>query len=429
MHKLIAVIRREFVERVRTKWFVIGTVLGPVFMGLMIVLPVLMAERGAARRTIVVVDATTDGFGERLTAALGQTRNVRADRLATWPDAMEQVADSLARGVGVKERAVPLDGLLLVSDATPVGGRAEYRGANATSPGDMAVLQNVLRATVFAERLRREGVEPEVVGRAQIPVELVTVTIRAGKVTGASGESSFFLAYVIWFLLYIAILLYGVQVMGSVVEEKSSRIVEVLVSSLKPFHLLAGKVIGVGAVGLLQLGIWLGFGKMLLDRREDVARLLGQAEPTAAMSRIALPAVPLTTIVLFLSYFVLGYFLYAAMFAAVAAMVNTEAEARQAQTPVVMLLVIPTVLMIGILNNPDGAMALTLSLVPFTSPIAMPVRWAAAPVPFDQVAQSLAYLVLTVAGIMWVAGRIYRVGILAYGKKPGLRELARWVKG
>jgi ABC-2 type transport system permease protein len=324
----------------------------------------------------------------------------------------------------------PLDGFLLISDATVAEGKAEYRGSNVSSMSDMRTLQATLRASVFAERLQREGVEPSVVGRAQIPVEMATVKIRDGEVTGESGEASFFLAYMIWFLLYMAILLYGVQVLGAVVEEKASRIVEVLVSSLRPFDLLAGKVIGVGAVGLLQLGIWLGAGKLLLDRRADVARMLGQsAEQAAAIGSLSLPEVPITTVVLFLTYFLLGYFLYAAMFAAVAAMVNTEAEARQAQTPVVMLLVIPTVLMIGILNNPDGNMALTLSLVPFTSPIAMPVRWAAAPVPLTEVAGSIAILFATVVVITWIAGRIYRVGILAYGKKPGLKELVRWVKG
>jgi ABC-2 type transport system permease protein len=278
--------------------------------------------------------------------------------------------------------------------------------------------------------LRREGVEPSVVGRAQIPVELATVKIQNGKVTGESGQTSFFFAYATWFLLYMAILLYGVQVLGAVVEEKSSRIVEVLVSSLKPFHLMAGKVIGVGAVGLLQLGIWLGAGKLLLDRRAEVAKLLGQSDQVVqAIGSMSLPSIPLATVGVLLVYFLLGYFLYAAMFGAVAAMVNTETEARQAQTPVVMLLVIPSMLMIGILNNPDGQMALTFSLIPFTSPIAMPVRWAAAPVPLPQLAASIAILIATVAAIMWVAGRIYRVGILAYGKKPGLKELVRWVRG
>jgi ABC-2 type transport system permease protein len=426
MHKLWVVIRREFVERVRTKWFVIGTVLGPVFMGLVIVLPIVMAERGGGDRSIVVLDATTDGFGERLTAAMGQIPRVTATRRGVPLEQLEDEATQLAGEVGT----TPLDGMMLVTDNTVADGKAEYRGSNVSSLADMRSLSATLRGLVFSERLQREGVEPSVVARAQIDVDLTTLQIRDGKVTGGSAESSFMLAYFIWFLLYIAILLYGVQVLGAVVEEKSSRIVEVLVSSLKPFHLLAGKVVGVGAVGLLQLGIWLGTGKLLLDRRADVARWLGQGpEASAAIGQMAFPEVPLGTILLFLTYFLMGYFLYASMFAAVAAMVNSEAEARQAQTPVVMLLVIPTVLMIGILNNPDGQMALTLSMVPFTSPIAMPVRWAASPVPLTEVAGSIAILFAAVVVITWIAGRIYRVGILAYGKKPGLKELVRWVRG
>ncbi len=247
--------------------------------------------------------------------------------------------------------------------------------------------------------------------------------------TEESGEASFFLAYAMWFLLYIAILLYGIQVMGSVVEEKTTRVIEVLTSSLRPFQLLAGKILGVGAVGLLQLGIWVGFGKLMLDQRVRVASLLGQGEEAAALANLSLPEVSFMTIAVFLAYFLLGYFLYAAMFAAVAAMVNSESEARQAQTPVVMLLVIPTILMIGILNNPDGSMAVALSLIPFTSPIGMPVRWAATPIAPAELAGSLAILVATVVAITWIAGRIYRVGILMYGKKPGIRELMRWVRG
>jgi ABC-2 type transport system permease protein len=426
VHKLTAVIRREFVERVRSKWFVIGTILGPLFMGLVIVLPMMLAEQGGGDRTVIVLDASGEGFGERVTAAVSQLPRTSATRRGVPLEQLEDAATDLAREVGTGA----LDGILLLTDNTVEGGRAEYRGANVSSMADMRMLQATVRASVFAERLRREGVDPDIVGRAQIPVELATIKIREGKVTGESGEASFALAYAIWLLLYLAILLYGVQVLGAVVEEKASRIVEVLVSSLRPFELLAGKVIGVGAVGLLQMGIWLLAGKLLVDNRAAVARLLGQSgESAAAVGSFSLPPVPGTTIVLALSYFLLGYFLYAAMFAAVAAMVNTEAEARQAQTPVVMLLVIPSLLMVGILNNPDGQMALTLSLVPFTSPIAMPVRWAAAPVPMTQVALSLAALFLTVMAITWVAGRIYRVGILAYGKKPGLKELVRWVRG
>ena len=427
MHKLFVVIRREFIEKVRTKWFIIGTVFGPIMMAGFIVLPMLMADKGAKTRSVVVLDATTDSLGVRLTRALEQTGNLKVTREPVPLAELEERASERAKQVGGKG---PLDGILLLTDAAAADGHAEYQGSNVSSLTDMRILSSALRTTVFTERLRREGVEPGVVGRAQIPVELATVKIQNGKVTGESGQTSFFFAYATWFLLYIAILLYGVQVLGAVVEEKSSRIVEVLISSLKPFHLMAGKVIGVGAVGLLQLGIWLGAGKLLLDRRADVAKLLGQSDQVVqAVRSMSLPSIPLATVGVLLVYFLLGYFLYAAMFGAVAAMVNTETEARQAQTPVVMLLVIPSMLMIGILNNPDGQMALTFSLIPFTSPIAMPVRWAAAPVPLPQLAASIAILIVTVAAIMWVAGRIYRVGILAYGKKPGLKELVRWVKG
>jgi len=426
MRKLGVVIRREFIERVRTKWFLIGTLLGPVFMGLVIVLPVMLAERGGGERTVVVLDATTGGFGERVTAAVAQLPRVNVTRRAVPLEQIEETATDLAREVGT----TPLDGILLLTDNTVEEGSAEYRGANVSSMTDMRMLEATLRATVFAERLRREGVDPGIVGRAQIRVDLATVKIRDGKVTGESGAASFALAYAIWLLLYIAILLYGVQVLGAVVEEKASRIVEVLVSSLRPFELLAGKVIGVGAVGLLQMGIWLVTAKLLVDNRAAVARMLGQSgEAAAAVGSFAMPPVPAATIIIALAYFFLGYFLYAAMFAAVAAMVNTEAEARQAQTPVVMLLVIPSLLMVGILNNPDGQMAFTLAMVPFTSPIAMPVRWAASPVPITELAGSLVLLFGTVLAITWVAGRIYRVGILAYGKKPGLKELVRWVRG
>jgi ABC-2 type transport system permease protein len=134
------------------------------------------------------------------------------------------------------------------------------------------------------------------------------------------------------------------------------------------------------------------------------------------------------TVVVFLSYFLLGYFLYAAMFAAVAAMSSTEAEARQAQTPVVMLLVVPSILMVGILNDPNGGLAVVLGLIPFFSPVAMPVRWAAAPIAPGEVLLSLTVLVLALVAVTWLAARIYRVGILMYGKRPSLREAWRWVR-
>jgi ABC-2 type transport system permease protein len=426
MRKVWAVIRREFVERVRSRWFVIGTILGPFLMLAIIALPVLLTEQATTRRSIVVVDAARGDVGRHLMESLTLSDAIRATRLTVPPAGVARAGDSLARRVDLGI----IDGFLVLTDATVDSGRAEYRGANATSLADMRVLQTALRGAVIGERLRRRGVDPALVAGAEIPVALATVTIRDGRATGASSEATFFLAYATWFLLYVSIMLYGVQVMSSVVEEKTTRMVEVLVSSVEPFGLLAGKIVGVGAVGLLQMGIWAFCAKVALDRRTELAQLLGtRGEAAAALAGLSLPAVPLSMIVVSLSYFLLGYFLYAAMFGAVAAMVNSEAEARQAQIPVVLLLMVPSVMMVGILADPGGSLARVMSQIPFTSPIAMPVRWAAAPVPLLQLSGSLAILSATVVAIMWLAGRIYRVGILMYGKKPGLRELARWVKG
>lgn len=424
MRKVWVVVRREFLSRVRTKVFIISTVLGPVLIAAFMVLPILFADQGG-QRTVAVVDATTGGLGGRVAEQLNAAGRVTAQLVPADLEKLEDTADSLAQLVGVDN----LDGLLVLTNATIENGRAEYRGRNVSSLADMAVLRGVVRSAVVVERLRREGVDPLVVSRAQIPVELVTAKIREGEVTGETGEATFALAYVMWFVLYMAILLYGVQVMGSVVEEKQSRVVEVLISSLRPFQLLFGKVLGVGAVGLLQLGIWAVFAKLAIDHRGRLASLFASGETAQALTAMTLPDIALSLVLVVLTYFVLGYFLYAAMLAAVAAMVNTEAEARQAQTPVIMLLLIPTVMMIGLLNNPDGSIAVALSLIPFSSPIAMPVRWVAAPVPLIELSASVGLLVLTLMGVTWVAGRIYRVGILAYGKKPGVRELVRWVRG
>lgn len=424
MRKVWAVVRREFLSRVRTRVFIISTLLGPVLIAAFMVLPIVFADRGG-ERTVVVLDATSGELGRAVAAQLDAADRVEASVMPTTLEDLEPVADSLARVVGVED----LDGFLILTDATLENGRAEYRGRNVSSMADMGMLRSVVRNAVVVERLRREGVDPAVVSRAQIAVELATAKISKGEVTGETGEATFFLAYVMWFILYMAILLYGVQVMGSVVEEKQSRVVEVLISSLRPFQLLFGKVVGVGAVGLVQLGIWAAFAKIAMDNRGRLANLFTSAEVAEALASASLPSIALSLVLVVLTYFVLGYFLYAAMLAAVAAMVNTEAEARQAQTPVIMLLVIPAVMMIGLLNNPDGSMAVALSLIPFSSPIAMPVRFVAAPVPAAELSMSIGFLVLMLIVVTWVAGRIYRVGILAYGKKPGLKELVRWVKG
>ncbi|UCG86258.1 MAG: ABC transporter permease [Gemmatimonadota bacterium] len=423
MHKIWVVLRREFIARVRTKWFVLSTVLGPVLMALFVFLPVLMASGGGRERSIAVLDATTTGFGARVTDVLNTGAPITASRMEVELVRLEDVADSLAAAVGVKE----LDGFLIVTDQTVADGRAEYRGSNAAAQLDMEIMERFVARALLTERLSDLGVDPQKVTQASsIPLNLQTVTIRGGEATEQSGETTFIMAYIMWFLLYMAILLYGVQVLGAVVEEKTTRIVEVLVSSLRPFELLAGKVVGVGAVGLFQLLIWAVTARLLLTQREVLGRMMGLETSAQAFP---LPEVPVSTIVVLLVYFVLGYFLYAAMFAAVAAMSSSEAEARQAQAPVTLFYAIPAVVsLMAMLTEPDGALFIALTLIPLSSPISMPGRWVVSDVSLVELIGSVLLLVLGLIIVTWIAGRIYRVGILMYGKRPSPREVIRWVR-
>jgi ABC-2 type transport system permease protein len=421
MRKILAVVRREFVERVRTKWFWIGTVLGPLFFGGMILFRLLNGEHSGVERKVAVVDQTTGGAGARLveglSASLARFHFVRVP-------ASPRAVDSLTGVVVAKN----LDGFLLVSDSTFDVGSVEYRGSNVSSLADMEELHSTLGRQVFAVRLERHGIDPVVVRGAELSVTMATHKIRGSKVTGESGEQAFTLSFAMAIILFLAIVLYGVNVMSSVLEEKTTRIVEVLVSSLRPFELMLGKVVGAGAVGIVQLAVWLLSVKVLAGQQDRLAGWLGVDHSGAQGLALVLPQVPAATMIVFVVYFLLGYFLYAAIFAAVGAISGSEQEARQAQTPVTLLLMVPYLSVFGILNDPNSVSARWFTFVPFWSPVAVPVRWSASPIPAGELTGSLLVLLVSVVLVTWVAARIYRVGILMTGKRPNMREIIRWVR-
>lgn len=410
-------IRREFVERVRTKWFWVATLIGPLFFAAIMVVPVLMARSGGIRQ-IAVVDDTRTGFGERVAADLSTSRSFRAHRVA----AELGVLDSLTAEVEAKR----LDGFLILPSDVVETGRAEYRGSNVSSMQAVEDLQRGLNRLIVKARLEREGVNPAVVDRAQIRILLDTKKISRGRTTSESAGGSFIMAYIMAVLLFMAILLYGVNVMSSVLEEKTNRIMEVLVSSLKPFEMMLGKVLGAGAVSFLQFLIWALSARLLISQRGSLLRMVGvQGE---ASSGFQMPPIPGSTIAVFLTFFLGGFLLYSAMFAAVGAMSRNEQEARQAQQPVTFLLMISYLSIFGLTNDPNSTFSRALSLIPFTSPIAMPVRWTAGSLPMRELFLSIGILIGGMAAVTWVAARIYRVGILMTGKRPSIKELMRWVR-
>ncbi len=422
MRKVWAVIRREFIERVRSKWFLISTILGPLFMISVTVLPGLLMSRSGKVNHIVLVDDGAGAFAERLKTQLEGSSRYAVNLVHTTSDQYDALRDSLTGVI----RSEAIDGFLTVSSATVESGMAEYRGRNVSSLSDMGVMEGLLRQSVVTERLSRHGVDAAVVQEAQRGINLRTLRVTKHGATGESGMVTFFLGYGVGIILYMVIMIYGINVMRSVLEEKQTRIIEVLVSSLRPFQLMLGKVIGVGGVGLFQVGIWGLTGYLVVHFRTQI---LGAFHVSAdQVSAFPMPVISGILLAVIAVYFVLGFLLYSALFAVVGASVTADSEAQQAQQPVMMLLVFSLIVSFAALNDPGGQMAIVTSMIPFSSPIIMPVRVATSDVPTSQLALSLAISVASSLLVVWLSARVYRIGILMYGKRPNLKELWRWAR-
>jgi ABC-2 type transport system permease protein len=284
----------------------------------------------------------------------------------------------------------------------------------------MAIRQIVVRAAL-SERLGADDSE----ALALLSGGELDLVVLADDGGGAEGPA-FAAAYGGAFLLYMTILLYAIAVMRSVLEEKTNRIVEVVISSMRPFQLMLGKILGVGAVGLTQLAIWALSAALLVAA--GIPALLAANPSMSDLAELA-PYLPgLGYLGLFIVFFVGGYFMYSGLYAAVGAMCNTDEEAQQAQFPVVMLLVVPIIFVTQVISAPNAPSSVALSLVPLFSPILMFARAATGAAPFWQIGLSVVGMIATVIVIAWVAGRIYKVGILMAGKRPTLPELWRWVR-
>ena len=435
MHKIWAVIRREFVERVRTRAFIISTLLGPVFFAAMVILPGYLMSRDTGPKEVAVIDATSNDFGLKVTRALEAARRgknpaaparyILTRVVATGRET--EVRDSLVKLTGLSSKAAGgFTGLLLVNDSAVSNGKLSYLGNNVGSFDDMGELERLIRPVVIAERLERMGVDPTEVMRSVQGIDLVTAKVADGRLTGESGAATFFLAYAMGIILYIALLLYGQQIMGSIVEEKTSRIVEVLASSLTPFQMMLGKVVGVGMVALVQIGIWSGAATILTTYKDKILAAFGAA--SAGPMPLSLPSMNPDLFFVFLLFFALGFLFFAAAYASVGAMSNTTQDAGQLQMPVMMFIIAGFFSVFALIRDPNGTAAQVLSYVPPLAPFVVPMRYSISPLSAPQLIGSIVITILGMLAAVWVASRIYRVGILMYGKRASFREVFRWIR-
>ncbi len=417
MKQVWIVLRREYLERVKTKGFVLSTIAIPVLMLGMIGFSAflgLQAER--SERELALIDYT-GRIGEEV-----------AERIRSYGYEVELV-DRTAAQDELDQRVLDdeLEGYLVIDDLTLAEGLFSYRGKGSPS----ALRRNLFRSAVVETALELHLSTVESASSVRMLIEGGRLDFESvvestggegaevarvrGIVTGFAGA----------FLLYLTMILYGQYVLRSVLDEKRNRVVEVVVSSVTPWRLMLGKVLGVGSMGLTQLAIWVGSGALLASFGVAfIAAQLSSAELPDFLEYLPGPG----DLALLGIYFVLGYFLFAALFAAVGAMCSTEEDAQQAQFPLVMLLIVPFIMQMTTIEGGNIPWMDWVALFPFFSPVMMFPRAVAGTVPFWMVAASLALMALALVGTAWVAGRIYRVGILMQGKRPTLRELVRWVR-
>ena len=409
------ILRREYLERVRTKSFIVSTLLLPAVMIALLVIPGKLATlKSAGTRHIAVVCANAAfarALQSQLEAANGATASRYQVELVATPTGQTR-ADLNGRLAAGR-----LDAYLWLDDSALASRKIAYVARETSDFVEVATLQAALKSALLRQQLFSRGVSAGDADEFVKPVDLDAITIKSGAERPDNGLLQFISVIVLVTMLYMTLILYGVAVMRSVLEEKTSRVMEVVLSSATARELMAGKILGVGAVGLTQVAIWIVIG-------------LATTTPGLLIARSQLSGIDIGpgALLAFAVFFVLGYMLYSALYAALGAMVNSEQEAQQWQFFVVLPLVIPVMMMTYVIRQPNSPLSVGMSLVPFFAPILMYMRIVVQTPPLWQIALSIVLLLLTLWGTVVLCSRIYRVGILMYGKRPTLPEIVKWVR-
>lgn len=435
MSKITVIIRHEYLKRIKAKWFLVSTLLAPFGLALLILVPVLAALLSGEGQEgkVVFVDAT-DSLAQQIVAT--DTAKYALAGSRTIATLEQELRDEMIQAYVVIPQSIL---------ETPEVKMFSRGGSGIAFEGSV---RSDIEPVVVRARLLKKGADTSVVDLVDAGVSINSLKVTEKGVEADASEASAAVGYVAGFLIYMLIFLYGSMVMRGVVEEKANRIIEVLASSVKPFELMMGKVVGIGLVGLTQLTIWavLGIGMFLvlgvvvgnMVTPDTVATAQQMSAAGGAMRSqgltdvlaqqgIALPTISIVTIVMFIFDFFAGYFLYASLFAAVGSAVDQEADAQSLTFPITMPVVLTMMFIGNVVAAPNGTFATVMSMIPLFSPILMTVRVAATDVPAWQLAVSVLASIGAFFGAVWLASRIYRIGILSYGKKPKLREIVRWI--
>ncbi len=451
MNKFLAVVKREYVQRVRSKMFVVATVLGPVMMALFTVVPALLTnmKTGGPVR-IAIVDESGTMYEHVREAILSEradetqddaTINDKAAQSAANENSMERLqrtgkkvelsyqvepvaggADSpeaLKRQLDERVKRDELDAYIILPKDILHNGEARYYARNTGDVFTREQIKDRLTRAVRNQRMAEQNISPGVLRDISRPVKMRTAKAGDEKEQEDTGQG-FVMVFAVGFIIYMTILMYGQVILGAVIEEKETRIAEMLFSSIRAFPLMMGKLIGVSLVALTQLLIW-GLAVVAFT-------LYGVQILASRGANIRMPHLPPSLFIYFALFFLLGYFIYATFYALVGSMVTTTQEGGQMALPIILLLIIGFYLAFPVIRSPNSSFAFWVSMIPFFSPITMLVRIVTQTPPLWQIALSLLIGAATVVLLVWIAARIYRTGMLMYGKRATIPEVWRWVR-
>lgn len=414
MHKIGLVIKREYLVRVRKKSFIIMTLLAPLLIAALMIAPIYLANETQEERIIAV--------NQQEKFLLEDTDWLR----------FTIIPDFEATNLREDFNDSPYYALLYITDKTYTIYSNQQISLNVSKD-----IKQQIEQIIEIENLEKAGIDPKIIEGAKTEIEITTRIIdEDGSSTNSHSEVSMGIGFAAGLLIYMFIFMYGTMVMRGVIEEKTSRIVEVIISSVKPFQLMMGKIIGVALVGLTQFLLWVLLTIVISTVAEltflssGVTDEITNTGNSIIISQLLDVTGGINLIQIFLSflfYFLAGYLMYSSLFAAVGSAVDAEADTQQFILPITIPLILSFILIQPIMDNPDGVLAFWMSIIPFTSPVIMMVR-----LPFGvenwELVLSMTILIGTFVATTWIAGRIYRTGILMYGKKSSYKELWKWLR-
>jgi ABC-2 type transport system permease protein len=421
--KIRLVFAREYMTRIKSKAFILSTLLAPVGLILLIAIPVILSLMETEKRHVIGIADQTGIIFEKL-----------SEQNPERYELMENLSLDELRDLVLRQE---VDGFILFTEQhlrNELSPELFYRGTGGL--GLVGELRTDVRNALQSVRLDQAEVSSEI-----RDILAMRTSLQTRKITETGEETQdtmalFFVGYIMFFIIYAAMFGYGAVIMRSVIEEKTNRIIEVITSSVKPFDLLLGKVLGVGALGLTQFGIWSVTGAALLTVAGPLALMLTSGSPDAGGAMVSgqadlpftIPSIGAETWIVFVVFFLFGYLMYSALFAAVGSAVDSESDANQLMIPIMIPIMIPLMFIGVVASDPDSTFAVITSLVPFFAPMLMPMRVAMSPVPFWEIGLGVMLMAITFLGMIWISSRIYRVGILMYGKKASFAELFRWIR-